>query len=49
MEFERIKLINEYKTDPPKASDGDEAAAPPPEAAVFVDYMYVKCLRLLVV
>jgi hypothetical protein len=45
MEFERMKLISEYKTDPPKPSGEDEtaAAAPPPategETPVFVDYM----------
>lgn len=50
MEFERIKLINEYKADPPKHSDGDEAAPPKSpgpaegETPVFVDYMYV-CLH----
>lgn len=45
LEFERKKLIEEYKTDPPKPSgeDGAEAAAPPPangeEEPVFIDYM----------
>ena len=48
-----MKLINEYKTVPPKPSNegGDTAAAtaaaaPPPaegeEAPVYVDYMYVR-------
>lgn len=46
-----MKLINEYKCDPPKPSGGDEsAAAPSPtpeggEKPVFVDYMYV-CVSL---
>lgn len=44
MEFERVKLIKEYQTDPPKVSDGGEAAPSPAaegeEKPVFVDYMY---------
>ena len=44
LEFERKKLINEYKTDPPKPSGDEEAeAVPPPETGeegpVFIDYM----------
>lgn len=50
MEFERKKLINEYKTNPPaKTSDQDGTAPPPPEKLaegeeppVFIDYMWVK-------
>lgn len=48
MEFERLKLIKEYKTNPPKPKppqEGEEAEEPPPpvpegeEPPVFVDYM----------
>lgn len=44
MEFERIKLINEYKTDPPiSAGTPDGEIAPPnvkdDDKPVFVDYM----------
>lgn len=43
MEFERVKLIKEYKTDPP--SDQDQPAPSPAAVAegeekpVFIDYM----------
>ena len=43
MEFERIKLINEYKVDPPERGGDPEAAPPPPaegeEKPVYIDYM----------
>ena len=48
MEFERLKLLREYQTDPPKPKppeDGEEQPLPPPEPVegeeppLFVDYM----------
>ena len=49
MEFERLKLLKEFKTDPPPAKpagEGDEESPPPPPTQnedgspmVYVDYM----------
>lgn len=47
MEFERLKLLREYKTDPPKPTGEDGTEQPPPtpvpaegeEPPIFVDYM----------
>lgn len=43
MEFERIKLINQYKVDPPaKTSEQGEPPEPVPEGEekpVYIDYM----------